>query len=1571
MQACSANAPAFKAATPCHLRELSHSSEQQQHISGFASVRHRIRHLRRALSRHEPSSSSASSSPSTTTRGRNMQRGNGGDSSIIVGGGSGVRIRAIKAELFAKRSRSVDADRIIIVREVERRRGREATTTESRRSSVRKANSTAYHWRDRRETSATESNRSSGREATPVTGHRSSSGKEATTVTGHRRSSGREASTVTEHRRSSGRETTPVTGHRRSSGKEASTVTGHRRSSGREATTVTEHRRSSGKEASTVTEHHRSSGKEATPVTEHRSSSGKEASTVTEHRSSSGKEATTVTEHRRSSGKEASTVTEHRRSSGKEATPVTEHRRSSGKEASTVTGHRSSSGKEASTVTEHRSSSGREASASLGEHAAVAGESRTTARTRAESTDSCDSVFYRSRALTDGADRRPMASRCDDASAARMTQTQCDDVSVAEMTQTRRDDASPARITQTRSDDASATGVTQPRCDAESRRRRRLSAPDQYVASSSSTRPPPAGADETLLRASQQHLEGFTATTLSEQHQLSATAGRDANAREDALAGEVAGGHHTTTGQRPEDSGEQVVVSTAVLSVQDKRVAASLSNRCRSASDKANTAWSIESTANRYNIEEQRADAVIHHDKTVRHHILDEAEDFPASVPTSENSKSAHKHANRKKRDVSWADEVILCAVQVTGDNKWETYLTPADHESIKMSAYKHINAARSTLMPRETVHTLLYNDHDEALSDCAPSVVRLRVPIDINEDRMLDRSDSGKSTDSGFADATRNLSTSDDESGETTARLDDGRSSSRVKGEPEIVIFTDESSPPTTTSRKMKIFQSLSNIPLWKKKTQNNPAMNDDSKLIPPPPMIVTTSSDEIFKPTLSKLTQQIHPNMQSNIKMCKSTTDIGKVDSLDPRALFKNASTGSLVDVSPNSSTNTLCGAEKPPRPHSPKPPKSPRCSRSVSNSSTESNTQSTSLRAKLTYVRDRVKLQRRPHVRNRPTSDTSNHDISQFRYLRGKYAQARSRRAYSDLGDHLSITQALNCHATAHKERATAARNVVLNHGSENTLNVHKSGAKTRHSLSTMDLKKEHLYRAHQAIRSSRATPGTECCKRHSVTATMDLPGDESEVGSKSIFAEALWDHVTMDPDELPFRVGEVIEVIDNEDSDWWWGVNGETEGWFPASFVRVRVNQEETMEDSLENLSQGSDDDDKLYRNSHGANRMSKDEVRAKVIEEIINTERDFVGLLKNLCHGFLHPAKQRPDMFSREMISIIFSNIEEIYKFQTQFMSDLERNVDLTRLHVSSIGGCFLRQRQGFEIYSEYCNNHPQTTVELCNLTQEKQYRHFFEGCRLMQNMINISLDGFLLTPVQRICKYPLQLAELLKHTRPDHPDYNDVKLALAAMLDVATLINECKRKKESLEKLAIWQLQVIDWQGPPLLDQSCLLIYSGEVTRVSSKWDKECNIFLFDHQMVICRKELLKKGTYTYKTRLGMNFSDIIDVDDGRDIQYNATVHNAWKVYSQSQDKWYLFYVKTPSEKKRWMAAFAEERESVRKEQEKGGSASREERDAAMVVASKELSLKTADVVRKTSNAGRRRPWRKFKLKGP
>ncbi|XP_069103567.1 LOW QUALITY PROTEIN: serine-rich adhesin for platelets-like [Argopecten irradians] len=430
------------------------------------------------------------------------------------------------------------------------------------------------------------------------------------------------------------------------------------------------------------------------------------------------------------------------------------------------------------------------------------------------------------------------------------------------------------------------------------------------------------------------------------------------------------------------------------------------------------------------------------------------------------------------------------------------------------------------------------------------------------------------------------------------------------------------------------------------------------------------------------------------------------------------------------------------------------------------------------------------------------------------------------------------------------------------------------------------------------------------------------DEMPEGESLTCAEALWDHITMDPEELGFHAGDVIEVMDMGDKDWWWGAIDEREGWFPATFVRLRVNQEPYEEDLVSQSSEVTQLSPKLRRVSV----INKEQARENVVNEIINAEREYVKHLKDVVEGYIKHARKRADMFSEDRISVIFGNIEDIYSFSNRFLESLDRAfppIASDSPHLSELGHCFLTQSKEFEIYSDYCNNHPSASEELKDLYRKQKYRHFFEACRLLQEMIEIPLEGFLLTPVQKICKYPLQLAELLKYTPPSHPDYHNVEGALEAMKKIAALINERKRKMESIEKLARWQQGVEDWQGPDLLEKSSELITSGEFNKINSGgWSQERYFFLFDRQLVYCKKDLLKKNGFSYKGRVDLDECELLPVEDGKDLQYNVTVKNAWKLHETVRDKWYLLYTKTATEKQRWLRAFQKERQRVKEDQE-------------------------------------------------
>ncbi|KAG8448123.1 hypothetical protein GDO86_015281 [Hymenochirus boettgeri] len=454
------------------------------------------------------------------------------------------------------------------------------------------------------------------------------------------------------------------------------------------------------------------------------------------------------------------------------------------------------------------------------------------------------------------------------------------------------------------------------------------------------------------------------------------------------------------------------------------------------------------------------------------------------------------------------------------------------------------------------------------------------------------------------------------------------------------------------------------------------------------------------------------------------------------------------------------------------------------------------------------------------------------------------------------------------------------------------------------------------------------------------SQQLPVHKLISGGSIVSAEAAWDHVTMANRELAFKAGDVIKVLDASNKDWWWGQIDDEEGWFPASFVRLWVNQEDGVEEGTSEVQNGHLDptSDCLCI---GRTLQNRDQMRANVINEIMSTERHYIKHLKDICEGYLKQCRKRRDMFSDEQLKVIFGNIEDIYRFQMGFVRDLEKQYNNEEPHLSEIGPCFLEHQDGFWIYSEYCNNHLDACMELSKLMKDGRYQHFFEACRLLQQMIDIAIDGFLLTPVQKICKYPLQLAELLKYTAQDHSDYRYVAAALAVMRNVTQQINERKRRLENIDKIAQWQASVLDWEGDDILDRSSELIYTGEMQWIYQPYGRNQQrvFFLFDHQLVLCKKDLIRRDILYYKGRMDMDRYEVIEVDDGRDEEFNVSVKNAFKLHNKETEEVHLYFAKKLEEKLRWLRAFREERKMVQEDEKIGFEISEyQKRQAAMTV---------------------------------
>uniref|UniRef100_A0A8C9PGT2 Phosphatidylinositol-3,4,5-trisphosphate dependent Rac exchange factor 1 n=1 Tax=Spermophilus dauricus TaxID=99837 RepID=A0A8C9PGT2_SPEDA len=346
-------------------------------------------------------------------------------------------------------------------------------------------------------------------------------------------------------------------------------------------------------------------------------------------------------------------------------------------------------------------------------------------------------------------------------------------------------------------------------------------------------------------------------------------------------------------------------------------------------------------------------------------------------------------------------------------------------------------------------------------------------------------------------------------------------------------------------------------------------------------------------------------------------------------------------------------------------------------------------------------------------------------------------------------------------------------------------------------------------------------------------------------------------------------------------------------------------------------------------------------------------------LSHLGRGaFLHRIRQNAaDSVEKgltdENVKILFSNIEDILEVHKDFLAALECCLHPEPQSQHELGNVFLRFKDKFCVYEEYCSNHEKALRLLVELNKAPAARAFLLSCMLLggRKTTDIPLEGYLLSPIQRICKYPLLLKELAKRTPGKHPDHPAVQSALQAMKTVCSNINETKRQMEKLEALEQLQSHIEGWEGSNLTDICTQLLLQGTLLKISAGNIQERAFFLFDNLLVYCKRKSRvtgsKKSTkrtkstngslYIFRGRINTEVMEVENVEDGTaDYHSNGyTVTNGWKIHNTAKNKWFVCMAKTAEEKQKWLDAIIREREQ--RESLKLGM----ERDAYVMIAEK------------------------------
>lgn len=272
-------------------------------------------------------------------------------------------------------------------------------------------------------------------------------------------------------------------------------------------------------------------------------------------------------------------------------------------------------------------------------------------------------------------------------------------------------------------------------------------------------------------------------------------------------------------------------------------------------------------------------------------------------------------------------------------------------------------------------------------------------------------------------------------------------------------------------------------------------------------------------------------------------------------------------------------------------------------------------------------------------------------------------------------------------------------------------------------------------------------------------------------------------------------------------------------------------------------------------------------RLKILHEIVVTEQTYLRGLCELVDIYVKPSKlvevnSGVPWIPQSEHRKVFGDIEGIMQFHKgAFLPLLEaaiaplrsdeveygNNAELTANVAEEMANVFLRHHAFFRMYSSYVNNvdasqrriqtwmavpssqthssnnsassklRPSTSGGIASAREQgqqdgflapkerKRIRAFMQRARKDRRHSQLSLEAYLLLPVQRIPRYRLLLEDLARSTPEERlRDPASVKSALEAISTVASSMNESKRQSEKDRRLLAWQTRIRPLRGGSL-----------------------------------------------------------------------------------------------------------------------------------------------------------------------
>ncbi|XP_075053310.1 intersectin-1 isoform X2 [Mixophyes fleayi] len=339
--------------------------------------------------------------------------------------------------------------------------------------------------------------------------------------------------------------------------------------------------------------------------------------------------------------------------------------------------------------------------------------------------------------------------------------------------------------------------------------------------------------------------------------------------------------------------------------------------------------------------------------------------------------------------------------------------------------------------------------------------------------------------------------------------------------------------------------------------------------------------------------------------------------------------------------------------------------------------------------------------------------------------------------------------------------------------------------------------------------------------------------------------MYDYIAQNDDELAFSKGQVLNVLNKEDPDWWKGeLNGQV-GLFPSNYVKLTTDMDPSQQ---------------WCADLHLLDMLSPIErKRQGYIHELIVTEENYVNDLQLVTETFQKPLLES-ELLTEKELAMIFVNWKELIMCNIKLLKALRvrKKMSGEKMPVKMIGDILTAQLPHMQPYIRFCSCQLNGAALIQQKTDEvPEFKDFVKRLAMDPRCKGMPLSSFILKPMQRVTRYPLIIKNIIENTPENHPDHSHLKHALEKAEELCSQVNEGVREKENSDRLEWIQAHV---QCEGLSEQlvfnsvtNCLgprkFLHSGKLYKAKS--NKELYGFLFNDFLLLTQviKPLGSSGT--------------------------------------------------------------------------------------------------------------------------